>query len=575
MRRDSLRWRLPLFICVILAVAMGLFAAAAHREMQDALILAGGDRARAAATQFATLLAQSSTQRIAQLQRAADTPAVRAFAASPGAATETSARDALARAVTSSTPQTIEIWSRQGQRLAAIHGASGAAGESGGPPPATGMLPFRVSGTSVVTETAVPITGPSGGEPLGVLLVRRSIAGGQTADVIRRLVGTDAVVRIGSPGGAWTDLARPADAPPLAAAGVTDPRASRAAGMVAGAEAVAGTPWIAAVGFPLSHVIGPARTLLATLLAAAVVIILGAAIAGYVVTGKLTRPLAELSRAATAIAAGDYTRRAAVRRTDEIGRLAAAFNTMSAEVEHMHERLETRVQERTRELEAFSYSVSHDLRAPLRHIVGFAGLLERRATGQLDAESRRFVTTISEAASRMGRLIDDLLSFSRTGRTPLEMRAVPLGPIVEEARREAAADASGRSIEWMIGELPTVLGDPALLRQVFANLLSNAVKYTAPKPAPRIEVRASRADNGDAIITVRDNGVGFDPQYAAKLFGVFQRLHRADEFPGTGIGLANVRQIVHRHGGRTWAEGVPGEGAAFHLSLPSPSMETA
>ena len=223
-----------------------------------------------------------------------------------------------------------------------------------------------------------------------------------------------------------------------------------------------------------------------------------------------------------------------------------------------------------KELEAFSYSVSHDLRAPLRHIGGFVQLLQAGSKDKLDDTGARYLDVIAAAAQKMGHLIDDLLSFSRTGRAQMHMEAVPLGPLVEECRRELEPEMSGRQIQWQIGELPTVEADRPLLRQVFANLLGNAVKYTGKRDVAHIAVLAETQDH-QIVLSVRDNGAGFDMTYVDKLFGVFQRLHTEQEFEGTGIGLANVRRIVARHGGRTWAEGSPDQGATFYFSLPKPA----
>jgi PAS domain S-box-containing protein len=222
-----------------------------------------------------------------------------------------------------------------------------------------------------------------------------------------------------------------------------------------------------------------------------------------------------------------------------------------------------------RELEAFSYSVSHDLRAPLRHITGFAGLLTRSTGGSLDAESQRYLRVIVEAAVRMGQLIDDLLAFSRVGRTPLRRVVADLNRIVHEVRDEAMREAPGRAIEWTLDDLPSVEGDATLLRVVFMNLLSNAVKYTGTRPTARIHVGVASIRHDETTIFVRDNGVGFDMRYADKLFGTFQRLHSSDDFEGTGIGLATVRRIVQRHGGRVWAEGRVDAGATFYVSIPA------
>jgi light-regulated signal transduction histidine kinase (bacteriophytochrome) len=222
------------------------------------------------------------------------------------------------------------------------------------------------------------------------------------------------------------------------------------------------------------------------------------------------------------------------------------------------------------ELEAFSYSVSHDLRAPLRHVTGFASLLHRAIGDRLDEKEARYLRTIVESANRMGRLIDDLLAFSRMGRLPIERRRVSLSQVVLDARQDVPRSDAAPEVAWTVHPLPDVDGDPALLRQVFVNLFTNAVKYSGVRPHPAVEVGARADGRGEAVIYVRDNGVGFDMAYVDKLFGVFQRLHSSDAFEGTGIGLANVRRIIHRHGGRVWAEGAVDAGATFYFSLPLP-----
>ncbi|MGA9408334.1 MAG: ATP-binding protein, partial [Bacteroidota bacterium] len=220
-----------------------------------------------------------------------------------------------------------------------------------------------------------------------------------------------------------------------------------------------------------------------------------------------------------------------------------------------------------KELEAFSYPVSHDLRAPLRHIDGFADLLLKHAAWTLDEKGRGFLTRISDSAKQMGVLIDELLVFSRMGRTEMRAAKVNLDRMVKEAVDSLKEETLGRDMTWNIRVLPEVEADEAMLRLVFQNLLGNAVKYTRRCEKTEIEIgRAAKPDEYEFF--VRDNGAGFDMQYADKLFGVFQRLHRSDEFEGTGIGLANVRRIIQRHGGRTWAEGKVDEGATFYFSLP-------
>ena len=248
------------------------------------------------------------------------------------------------------------------------------------------------------------------------------------------------------------------------------------------------------------------------------------------------------------------------------------------EILKLNSELERRIHDRTvqleivnTELEAFSHSVSHDLRAPLRHINGFAEILKEEFGDQLPEKARSYLNVIEDAAKKMNRLIDDLLNLSRTNRTELKKSAVKMKQVLDEAISEVGLLLENRTVDFQISELPEVIGDYNLLRMVWINLLDNAIKYTRPRKKAVIKIDCKK-EKKEYIFCIRDNGVGFDMQYADKLFGVFQRLHAEDEFEGNGIGLSNVRRIISRHHGITWAEAELDKGAAFYFSLPEDIM---
>lgn len=254
---------------------------------------------------------------------------------------------------------------------------------------------------------------------------------------------------------------------------------------------------------------------------------------------------------------------------DEIDAIAAGVNALVEELQATMEAEQQRSRELSavnKELEAFSYSVSHDLRAPLRAIDGFAGILEEDYAPKLDDEGKRLLTVVKDSAVKMGELIDNLLEFSRLGKREVQRLKVDMRSLAESIWIDITKGGTGKC-KLELGPLHFALADRALVSQVFFNLISNAIKYSSKSADPRVEI-SSKEEQGETIFCVKDNGAGFDMKYSHKLFGVFQRLHSPKDFEGTGVGLAIVQRIIIKHGGRVWAEAVVGEGAKFYFSLP-------
>jgi signal transduction histidine kinase len=310
----------------------------------------------------------------------------------------------------------------------------------------------------------------------------------------------------------------------------------------------------------------------------------------------LLSPIQKVIFAADRLAEGDLSARTGITSgSTELNQLAMRFDSMAQalmnrereneeqkqEISKMNAELERRVSERTerlafmnRELEAFSYSVSHDLRAPIRHMDGFADLLQKHSGAGLDEKGARYLRLIRESSKRMGALIDDLLLFSRIGREELRHSRFSMMQLVDEVIASLRPDFEGRSIEWSIESLPDIDGDRGMFRQVWVNLIGNAIKYTKTREIAKITIGCKTEKPGEVVFFIQDNGVGFQMEYVDKLFGVFQRLHSENEFEGTGVGLANVRRIVGRHGGKTWAEAEVEKGACFYFSLNDAEITT-
>jgi signal transduction histidine kinase len=574
----SLRWRLPIFVSGLVALVLVTFLWAAHRHVEATLVRAAGERAQAAADQVASLMDGDRT--FEQVRQLGADPALRRFLRTrtdeAGAAVH-----ARLRPMTSNALRRIELRDAEGSLLLEASGSGNAGGGAAKQlPRATGPFvpgigPLRGSEGLLFSDAVAEIRDDPSVPP--ALVIIRSTFTENPPGIFSRLVGSDAIVRVANrTGDIWGTFSGVAASLPvdLSRAGVVQYRAESGERRFGAVSLVKATPWAVWVEFPLALTIAPAQRFLTQMVPVAFLFLAVGTVVVSVLSARVTRPLSELTRAAESIATGDYTQRVGEDRRDEIGRLGRTFNVMAGQVQEAHLRLEARVVERTArleaanaELEAFSYSVSHDLRAPLRSIDGFSQALSEDAADRLEAKDKAYLQRVRAAAERMGELIDDLLELSRVGRAELRHERVSLSEIGHAVAADLKRSTPDRQVDLDIQGGLVADGDCRLVRIVIENLLGNAWKFTRHATAARIELGAEQGD-GDTAFFVRDNGAGFDMTYMDKLFRPFQRLHGEAEFPGTGIGLATVRRIIDRHGGRAWAKGVVGGGATVYFTLP-------
>ena len=586
-KRRSLAVKIPLLMSALLLAALAAMSVASYVELRRALVDVATERLRGAATQMANVFGVSARQRIEAILQLKQRPEIAAYLKSRDATQEAPMRQAITTYLGAAIELAdVELWDTSGKRVFVAGSAfseltEGALAEHmaqlNSPSAVVGAL--RLEADTLLYPVGGRVV--DGDEFLGYIVERRRISNAlqtqQTVTLLSGLIGNAASIVIGNQdGSAWTNLSKAVTGIPITAAGGERLWDYERAGMrrsYALAAPIPLTPWIIAIEMPRAVVLAPADRFLFRAIAIATAVLLIAAAIGWLTTRRITTPLLQVTEAAEAVAESRPHVRLEIERTDEIGRLAESFNTMAEKVELGRADLELQVELRTselraanRELEAFSYSVSHDLRAPLRAIAGFVQILDEDYGETLAPDARHHLERVQVNARRMGQLIDDLLAFSQIGRTTMFRQTVDVAALATSVAQEAIA-ASGRDIGLSVSALPPCYGETALLNQVFVNLVSNAIKFTARVPNPAITIGCTT--NGDTAYFVRDNGVGFDERYAEKLFGVFQRLHRNDEFEGTGVGLAIVHRIVSRHGGRVWAEGKLNDGATFYFTLPS------
>lgn len=587
--RLSISASLPLAVAALMIVVLSVMAAAGYLEVRASAIALAAARLDDAERQISELISAAVPKGVAALKAEANGPDALAVLASRSA-------DASARLA--------ERWNkvRSGASLE-LWDASLVRVVSAGPPlaampPSEAMRlsvdaakngfvfgPFTVQDRKAIqTEIAAAY---ADGAVAGYLVDRRPLnTSQQFMTLVTNLIGSNSRLLLGdSTGTVWTDFTNPVAGPPpatrLTNALMEYERADHQK-VFAHQRAVPMTPWVVIAEVPQSLVLAPVNRFVRRAGVLLLLLALGGAGVGWVISGRFTRPLRRMTETASAIARAHSSTEPLVDR-DELQRLAFAFDQMVAALRTSDEalratnaRLERRVQERTvelteanRELEAFSYSVSHDLRAPLRAMSGFAQILIEDHAGELSPPARKCVDTICGNAKSMGQLIDDLLEFSRLSRQPIRRVTTDVSGLARAAFRDARAGEAERCIDVVVPDLPHAQAEPVLVALILDNLVRNAVKFTRPRAEARIEVGAITTDAGAVAYFVRDNGVGFDMRYADKLFGVFQRLHRKDQFEGTGVGLAIVQRVVLRHGGRVWAESEVDHGATFFFTLPA------
>jgi signal transduction histidine kinase len=573
----SLERTLPIGISAIVVLAVAATAIGSYRDVQHSAKATVAERLNRLSTQLATLLNQGLKPAFTSLGNVAALPDVRAFALRPITPPDTLRRLAAAPQV-----QNIEIWDREGRRVVAVgrqpppleplmvHGTIERIGSREG---ALGPITIHDSGASYPIVVPIP-------NNQGYLVLRRNLSSSRDGGrQLAKLLGLEeAGLLIGNATrDVWTDFSATAPAPPAEVAPGAVSAYERGGAKVFGRlTPVEGTPWMLAVELPQGEVIGRTRAFLIRLGTTSLLVVVLTAIAAWMFSRRITRPLRSVTEAAEAIAAGRPSVPVHVTAIDEVARLTVAFNTMAGEVEAARARLEAQVENRTaalretlQELEAFSYTVSHDLRAPLRAMQGFAQALLEDYAPSLDATARDYATRVVDASRRMDELIQDLLAYSRLSREQLSLSRVDLDTVAAEAVREIEQDVKRRGGRIDVASpLGPVIGNGRILQQILSNLLGNAVKFIAPDVAPEIRVH-SELRNGRRRLWVEDNGIGIAPEHRERIFRVFERLHGGESYPGTGIGLAIVRRGAERMDGQAGVESTPGRGSRFWIELPS------
>lgn len=582
----SIQKRLPLLICILLLCVIIAFSLIAYFGLKRAALQMGKERLANLTVQVGSMFGQAGPTLLTATKTAAAQDPVKKYLSPGFAGPDTAALRILEKLRPDSTWVLTQLLDARRKPVlqSALPGShitidtDSLISDAGMGPDSVKIGKLSLLDSSIYYPVIATVMDQK--QVVGYL-VRWRIQKASTKNLnqLSQLLGNNATLYVGNKDGSlWTDMNRAVAPPPI---DLKDPdnmfeyTRSQTDPVIATVQPIANTQWLVLVEISRGSILQVANRFLKWIVVMGTVLIAAGIFLAWLTSRTITRPLKKLTAAAASIAAGDY--RSPVEETgsrDELGQLARTFNSMAVEIDHARQGLEKKVRLRTaelekanKELESFSYSVSHDLRAPLRAISGYAMLLKEEYASKLDPEANRFADRIISNAKMMGQLIDDLISFSQMGRKAVKNQHVDMNMLVQTCLAELTEQVHDIDYDIKINDLPACRGDENLIKQVWMNLIGNALKYSSKQTNPRIEIGCRQQDTLN-VYFVRDNGVGFDMQYAHKLFGVFERLHSHEEFEGTGVGLALVKRILNQHSGEVWAESVPGEGASFYFSLP-------
>jgi len=580
----SIRQRLPLLICGLLLFTIAVYGFLNYYSLRKAALSVGKVRISLLASQIGGMLGQSAQNLRRATRAAAAQESIRAYLHTYDDQYRSKALDQMDKLHRDSTWVSVELLDTNKQTVLRSNKSTEHI-----PVPLSEVLlsmPIKPDSCRVgklynnggllycPTIAGVSDNGKLSGYLVCWQLVR---ATPQAVAQLSQLMGSGARLYLcNSDASIWTDMIKPIPAPPFHIGNqneLIEYNDKDDGKLYAKAQSVNRTPWLAVVVFPEKSILEGAQSVVPWILSFGLVLMIIGILAAHIVSRDITRPLSLLTNAAKTMHEGKQLA-IDIPGNDELGQLATAFNRMTSQIYTMWHDLEQKVQDRTgqleranKELDAFSYSVSHDLRTPLRAVNGYAVMLQEDYGAQFDAEGNRIINNIVTNATRMGRLIDDLLAFSRLGKKDLLLTHVDMQGLAHTAVNELLQNDNDKDHDIQITDLPPAEADAGMIKQVLMNLVSNAIKYSSKKEHPVIEIGGEDHDT-HTVYFVKDNGAGFDMAYADKLFGVFQRLHSQEEFEGTGVGLALVKRIIDKHHGTIRAEGQEGQGATFYFNLP-------